>query len=316
MNASELIAESLGLTDERDRPRVESELAGDPSLVLTVARLRESIILLVDDGDEIEVPPDLGARALQRVADFGKKQNRRWIHELRPVRVPFRWADVAMAAGIFVAGIITLLPAIQRSRAQAQVAACAYNLQGLGVALNRYAASHGHYPAPPTGYPAGSYALMLKESGELPDASLLSCPCNGECSVHRSVAKYPGIRELLNKKPEDVRAEFDGAYAYTAGYADAGRPAPMPAASSGTLPLLSDQPPHIDSLRILEGNSPNHGGGGQNVLHTDGHVSWLHNRFRSTMDPDIFLNHDRRPAPGLHREDAVLLPSGFSVNVR
>jgi prepilin-type processing-associated H-X9-DG protein len=316
MNASEMIDESLGQTDESTRARIDAEVASDREFARTVDRLRESIQMLLDDGLESEPPRDLVARTVQRVADHRRRQQRRWLQELRPVSVPFRWADVAMAATIFIAGIVTLLPAIQRSRAQAKVASCAYNLQGLGVALNRFASSHGHYPTPPPNYPSGSYALMLKESGDLPDVSLISCPCNGECAAHRSVTKYTGIRDLVERRaPDRAASDFDGAYAYTAGYQDRGRTTAVPLGHTSAIPLLSDQPPHVDSLSILSGNSPNHGGGGQNVLHADGHVSWLHNRFRSQADPDIFLNHNQRPAPGLHPEDAVLLPSGFTVKV-
>jgi prepilin-type processing-associated H-X9-DG protein len=316
MNASELIDESLGQTDLAVHARLEVELSANPELARTVERLRESITLVLDDGREIEPPPDLAARTLQRVVEYRHRQRRRWLQEMRPVSVPFRWVDVAMAAGIFLAGVVTLLPAIQRSRAQSKVASCAYNLQGLGVSLNRFAAAHGFYPAAPADYPAGSFALALKESGELPDISMLRCPCNGECNAHRSVAKYAGLQEYMAKRrPDEAIDDFDGAYAYTAGYQERGRATPVPAGRTSTIPLLSDQPPHVDSRVILAGNSPNHGGSGQNVLHADGHVSWLHNRFRSQADPDIFLNHNQRPAPGLHPDDAVLLPSEFSVRV-
>ena len=54
-------------------------------------------------------------------------------------RVPFRWADIAVAAGIFIAGTLTLLPAIHRSRERMNQAGCVFNLQQLGNSLGQYA---------------------------------------------------------------------------------------------------------------------------------------------------------------------------------
>ena len=312
MNASEMIDLSLGQVDDDRRDRLERGLETDPEAAFRLAQLRSALNAMLDDGDEIEPPADLAARTFQFVAEQKRRRQRSWIHDLRPVSVPFRWADVAMAAGIFLAGLLTLMPAIQRSRAQWQLVACADNLRSLGSALNRYAASHGHYPAPPSTYPSGSYALILKETGDLPAEAPVSCPCSGECAVHRSLTKYSGLRDLASRRPETLAPEFVGAYAYTAGFQDGGRHSPVPGTASSSVPLLSDQPPHAASGAIHDGNSPNHGGGGQNVLHADGHVGYYHNRFRSRADADIFLNQDRKPGPGLHKDDSVLLPSAFN----
>ena len=59
------------------------------------------------------VPPDLASRTLAFVSE---KRRRRSILDFVPVTVPFRWADAAVAACILLAGLLTLLPAIQPPR--------------------------------------------------------------------------------------------------------------------------------------------------------------------------------------------------------
>src|SRR6185437_17042377 len=85
-----------------------------------------------------------------------------------PMRVPFRWADFAVAAGIFVAGVLTLLPAIQRSRERMNQAGCVFNLQQLGNSFGQYATLNRLMPYPPSSRadaPAGSFAAMLHDAG-------------------------------------------------------------------------------------------------------------------------------------------------------
>ena len=78
---------------------------------------------------------------------------------------------------------------------------------------------------------------------------------------------------------------------------------------SSQIPVLADQPDHEDFLTIRDGNSPNHGGRGQNVLFGDGSVRWFHSRLVGPYDPDLYLNNDHQPRPGVHVSDSVLMPS-------
>ena len=84
----------------------------------------------------------------------------------------------------------------------------------------------------------------------------------------------------------------------------------MPAA----IPLLADQPSHQDGA-ILEGNSPNHGFRGQNVLFSDLHVEWFPTR-RVQLDRDLFLNDQNRPAPGVSPIDSALVPAIFQMQTQ
>ena len=54
------------------------------------------------------------------------------------------------------------------------------------------------------------------------------------------------------------------------------------------------------------GNSLNHGGQGQNVLYLDGHTQWCTTRTVGLAGDDIFINRERRVAPGLDWADSVL----------
>jgi prepilin-type processing-associated H-X9-DG protein len=99
-------------------------------------------------------------------------------------------------------------------------------------------------------------------------------------------------------------------YAYNVGYRHAsGHPGPLEVEHSSRIPVLADQPNHENYLRINEGNSPNHGGRGQNVLFGDGSVRWFRSRNIGPHDPDLYLNNERQPRPGVHVQDSVLVPS-------
>jgi hypothetical protein len=231
------------------------------------------------------------------------------------VRVPFRWADVAVAASIFLAGLLTLLPAIQRSKDKVNQAACVFNLQQLGLGLAQYGHRHSAYPYEPANCPeaaSGTFAALLHDSGFLHDLSTLDCPCNGRCR-RKALPDLQALCHLKANDPERYRQSLCWDYAYHGGYRDGSGPAQaVSTPCSMNIPLLADQPPHQSDLRrILPGNSPNHRGLGQNVLFTDLHVRWHDTRRLGPHDPDMFLNDQQQPGPGLRLLDAVLLPSVF-----
>jgi prepilin-type processing-associated H-X9-DG protein len=93
---------------------------------------------------------------------------------------------------------------------------------------------------------------------------------------------------------------LSGCYAYALGYRENDGIEMYPH-SAGTVPLMADAPP---ADVFTAGNSPNHGGRGQNILFTDGHAEFFTSRF--LLNDDIFLNRRREVAPGLDPEDFVL----------
>jgi hypothetical protein len=310
MNAEEMIENVLCRLDGE---RLEHAVHDDQEEVIRVERLRVAIDRLVDDGSWFEHPPDLASRTVQFVA-----RNRRrplTLIEQVATRVPFRWADFAVAASIFVAGVLTLLPAIQRSRERMNQAGCVFNLQQLGNSLAQYATLQASLPYPPSHRSdthAGMFAVMLHEAGVLKDLSVLDCPCNGPCPhVRQELAGFDHVDNIRRTDPELYRRMLCWDYAYNVGYrhptGDAG-PHDLNTLTAG-MPILADSPDHINFATIRDGNSANHGRRGQNVLYGDSSVRWLGTRRAGPLDPDIYLNNDQKARPGVHVQDAVLVPS-------
>jgi prepilin-type processing-associated H-X9-DG protein len=219
-----------------------------------------------------------------------------------------------VAASIFIAGVLTLMPAIQRSRERMNQAGCVFNLQQLGSSLAQYASLQPFLPHPPaqrSDTHAGMFAVMLHDAGVLPDPSILDCPCNGPCPhVRKELASFETIDQIRRTDPERYERMLCWDYAYNVGYRLAsGHLQPLDVTHSSRIPVLADQPDHRDFLMIRDGNSLNHGRRGQNVLFGDGSVRWYHSRMIGPHDPDLFLNNEQQPRPGVHPSDSVLVPS-------
>jgi hypothetical protein len=308
MNAQDMLDYALGQLDGPARERLERQAEADPETAEVLDRLTRAVHFLLDDGQAYDPPHGLAGRTVGYVEE---QVRRRSILDFVPASVPFRWADVAVAASIFVAGILTLLPAFQRSKERMDQAGCAYNLQNIGRALWQYGSIHKVYPYAPPDDPkahSGTFAAMLHDGGLLHDLRVLDCPSNGSCQ--RSVLPdLKALRHLRERDPRRYRDLIGWDYAYNVGYHHGKQgPVSLEAVHSGTLPLLADEPSH-EGHRIHEGNSPNHGGLGQNVLFADLHVNWHDTRRVGPHDDDLYLNAEHRPAPGLGIHDAALLPS-------
>lgn len=316
MNASDKLDYVLGQLEGSTRELADAEVSGDPQLAEALDRLSRAVHQILEDGLTIEAPAHLAGRTRAFVAEHGR---RRSILEFVPLTVPFRWADVAVAAGIFLAALLTLVPALQRSKDQMAAAGCGFNLHQLGVSLAQYAGIHHLYPYAPPDQPnavAGTFAVTLQDAGLLQDVKALDCPCNGRCDKTGPLPPLGALKNLQNQSPESFRKMLSCDYAYNVGYRNqAGRPGPVAAVLSARVPLLADQPNH-EGGQILEGNSPNHGGRGQNVLFSDAHVSWFITRQVGPFDDDMFLNKDHAPAPGVSVHDVALVPSLFPFRGR
>jgi hypothetical protein len=312
MNDREMIDYALGQANEVECKNIEHAFQLDPGQRDRCERLREALHQLLDDGDWAEPPPELARQTVAFVAKNRRRPTSLFDHV--PVRMPFRWADFAVAASIFVAGVLTLLPAIQRSRDRMNQAGCVFNLQQLGTSLAQYASLHPFLPYPPQhrgDTHAGMFAAFLSDAGLLHDLSILDCPCNGACPDRMThLASFEQIDQVRRTDPERYRGMLRWDYAYNVGYRHAtGRPGPIEAVYAARVPILADQPDHLNFLVIREGNSPNHGGLGQNVLFGDGSVKWFATRRIAPFDPDLYLNNDQQLRPGVHVYDSVLFPS-------
>ena len=183
MNPNDMLDYALGQLESPALAEAERKLATDPLAAESVRRLSLVVHRLLDDGEEYAPPPGLAGRTVSFVVETSRR--RRTILDFVPVTVPFRGADVAVAAGILVAGLLTLLPAVQRSRERMEQAGCGYNLQQLGRALWQYGSRHQHYPFCPEENPrapAGAFVALLHDGGQLGEDELhmLNCPCNNK----------------------------------------------------------------------------------------------------------------------------------------
>ena len=97
MNAQEMLDHALRQSDGLSRDEVRRVVGDDPILAQRFDRLERAIERLVDDGEDIEPPPGLAERTIFFVAE--RRRGHRAILDFVPVKVPFRWADVAVAAG-------------------------------------------------------------------------------------------------------------------------------------------------------------------------------------------------------------------------
>ena len=103
MNADHMIDYVLGRLEGPDREHLEAVLHSDPEAATRVQCLSRAVYLLLDDGENVPHPTGLAARTIAMVA---RSRNRpRSILDYVPVRVPFRWADLAVAATIFIGAL-------------------------------------------------------------------------------------------------------------------------------------------------------------------------------------------------------------------
>ena len=98
-------------------------------------------------------------------------------------------------------------------------------------------------------------------------------------------------------------------YAYNVGYRHASQhPGPLDVAHSSQIPVIADQP-ELRGFGSRTATARITAGRGQNVLFGDGSVRWFRTRHVSPDDPDLYLNNDHQPQPGLRQDDSVLVPS-------
>lgn len=322
MRSSDFLDLALGQVPEDD-PRhaaLGHEIAADPVLAERFGRLTAGLDQLLDDGTGPEPPTGLGHRTMLFVErQKGGSPSRRSLLDRFPSTIPFRWSDIGVAAAVFIGSVLTLVPATYRSRMQMGQLACLSNLHQLGVALNQYAMGDNSYPfvAPDDPLPyAGAYKVLLHDARLLDDLRAVRCPSMPHPDAVPALHPMGELCELNELSPDACRKAISGDYAYHRGIRLAsGRPGPLPAKLlSAAVPLLADQPHHDQATGVIHpGNSRNHGGGGQNVLFSDGRAVWLHNRYLGSQDRDLFLNQENRPAVGINALDASLGPAVHPV---
>lgn len=209
-----------------------------------------------------------------------------------------------LVATVCVGVLIGLMvPAISYTRYYSQRAACQSNLISIGRALQQYSDIHSgkFVPIPSDGNLAvsGIFAPVLKESGLLPDDSLLACAGTGRnLPIH-----VPSTDAILNSEGERLaylHQTMSGDYGYTLGYLDGDTYVSPENLGRAHFVIVADRP----SGGNIGFTSQNHRGVGQNCLFEDGH--WEFVAGYSYGDDAIYTNDFNLVSAGANRDDIVI----------
>jgi prepilin-type processing-associated H-X9-DG protein len=309
------LLKALDADTERD---VEGFLRTHPEERNRLELLRRALAPLASDAD-VEAPAGLWVRTLARVAEHQCRKLPAAPEEppaqaVAPTRRGWRWIDVAVAAGIFVCAVSLGLPGIKKLWERHQIYACQNNLRLFGNALTDYSDLHdGALPkveAQGVRSRAGMVVPVLHDAGVL--SPEVTVTCSAQPSRHPSDLSVADLEMIQKQRPQefdDLARSLSGCYAYTLGYFLGGHLEGVRRDADGRLPIMADRPPFLPTGVRATGNSPNHGGRGQNVLYLDGSVFFRTDRAVGLDRDDIYLNQDNCLAAGLNPTDSVLGPS-------
>ncbi len=329
----QLLGHLLGVLEDAEERQVVERLVDEPQLRDELHSVREQLKPLQAAARcEFEPPAGLAARTCRFVAERAAAESRPLPDTVIPaseipasdIAVPgdggIRWVDVVMAASIFLAAGLLIIPALQNSRFNARLAACQNNLRQLGLALTQYSESqNGYFPAVPTKgrlAAAGIYAPMLRSTGLLPETSNVVCPAS-PLAERRETLKVPSVDELLAASAPavpEMQQTMGGSYGYNLGYVNDGHYQSPRNLRRSNFALMADAP----STELPGYQSMNHSGRGQNVLFEDGRVRFLATPKPEVVNDDLFTNDNGLVAAGTHSNDSVIgsstTPPIFYVN--
>jgi hypothetical protein len=319
-----LVGYLLKALDAEEQREVEDHLRQHPEAQKRLEQLRRRLDLLAEDGAEEEPAEGLWVRTLARVAEH-KCRNlpqapRPGANQAASGRLPWRRADVLVAACLLVVVGGLTASGLLRLRTGDEVLACQNNLREFHHALSAYSdQNEGKFPwveAQPPRHFAGCFVPILNDAGLLPKNLSASCPSHRGRSL--SIPSLAELEDLRVNQPGVFRSvvrDLAGCYAYPLGYRDThdGHTVHLGLTRQmdGELPLLADRPP-TDGAAEGPANSPNHGGRGQNVLFVGGHVRFCTARTVGLGGDDIYVNAERRVEYGHGARDSVLGPSEAS----
>ncbi|MBN1911956.1 MAG: hypothetical protein JW818_19700 [Pirellulales bacterium] len=318
----QLLGYLLGALDDDEQKTLEQRLADDPALRHDLTLLNRALAPLDGARRQFDPPPGLAARTCQLVAELPARAKnpsvetrpRPAVHIMRDAdmlgdpAVRFRWQDLLMVAGVLLASLVILFPALHNSRVQARLLACQDNLRQLGTALTDYSQQHdGWFPQLPTKGPlaaASAFGPILAQQDYLDDDRIVVCPSSP--LAEEDEFHIPSLAELEAADPIDELPELQermgGSYGYNLGYQDdSGYHAPKNLGRA-YYAIASDAP--SDSLPQRQ--SINHGRYGQNVLFEDNHVCFLLSPYPAEIGDNLFLNDDGDVAAGTNQDDSVI----------
>jgi len=308
-----LVGYLLNALDPETHREVEDYLRGNPEARQRLETLRRGLTPLAADKESPHPPVDLVLKTLAFVAEHRNRSlpEAPCAPTLRfspATRRGWRRPDVLVAAGLLIAVCTLLLPVRNKLLDQSYVRNCQNNLRLFHQAMSTYSDLHdGAFPrveTQPRRNFAGVVVQHLNDQGVLPPQVSVNCPPNS--SVPPQFISFPQLEMLSPESFEHYAGTLGGDYAYSLGYRDAqGRYQGLRRdANSPNIPIMADRPPESGW-----GNSLNHGGGGQNVLYSDGSVRFVPTRTAGVNGDDIYVNKLNKVAPGLDPFDTVLAPS-------
>lgn len=319
----------LGALDDSEMEDVKARLESDPVYRQAMHRARGDMARLGKIGrlqglkQEITPPPGLAERTCECLFDQAWRLRAATckpafrpgsISPLAPTPYSGRrwnWADVVVAAVIFLIAGLLVLPAINSSRFQARVVACQENLRQVGQALTEYShKNHDLFPVVPAEgnlAAAGVYAPILTQDGFLTESERVLCPDSAQAQQKDFVVpSLDVLRSAGGQELSRIQRKMGGSYGYCLGYFNHGIYQPTRNLNRNYFAVMADAP----SDDRLDRQSANHGGLGQNVLFEDLHVEFCTTSRPGNGSDDIYANDNNEVAPGLHRDDSVLAPSG------
>ena len=306
-----LVGYLIGALEEHERAEVEDALAGDLHLRHELEVLERSLEVVAADRGHYDPPPRLGQRALQYVYQRSEVMPA----ALSSVRgrdiVPYRrwsFADVGVAAGIFLAASLLFWPAINSSRASAQLAACQNNLRVLGVALTKFSDLNpsGMFPTVPIEgnlAAGGMYAPTLISNELLTEENAVLCPSDirfANLPEEFSIPRPEAIMAAQGEQLREMQRLMGGSYGYTLGHYQNGEYRGTKNLRRPYFAIMADAP-----IKECTG-SDNHGRRGQNVLFEDGHTEYVTSCELKRTGDHMYFNMKNKVAPGEGADDTVI----------
>ena len=309
----ELVGYLLGALEPAEHQAVEAQLAVDPHLQHQLELVSRAMSPLAADKHDFAPPPGLAERTCIFVATQARVSL-----APQPSYESSRWrlADVAVAAGIFLAATLLFFPAVNQSRFAARLTGCQNNLRQIGVAASEYGLRFGdHFPLllNDDGGPAdaGAVPARLIEGGYLASPGVLICPASKLAEQLNASESSPwpaGIRQELQcaqgQRLLELHRLVGGSYAYNLGYVVNGQYRSSKNLQRPTFALVADAP----SGGLVD-RSGNHDRRGQNVLFEDGHVQYLTTCTARGCKDHIFTNDEGHQCPDCTRTTRCWAPA-------